>query len=77
MENLSGGNKPTVHEELLSEVVEELLKLCSENPLNVVKIAKLSGLSRPTIQRLFDRQSISLASLYKLRRWINSYDRLD
>ena len=59
---------------LRAEVVEALGLFCLKHPLSMVKIARLSGLSRPTVQRLFDNKPVCIETLYKLKKWIIEFD---
>jgi len=64
----------SLQESLLNEVVNDLIMLCSEYPLSIVKIASLSGVCRQTVQRLFDRKPVQVKSLYKIKRWLKRFD---
>lgn len=68
--------KETMAEALFEDVFEDLMDLCLEHPLSVAEISRSSGLARETVQRIFDRRPVYIKSLYKLKRWIDSFDSL-
>jgi len=63
--------RKTTRQQMADCVVDELLALCVKHPLSTAKIAKLSGVSRPTIQRVLDRKVVVSITLYKLQKWLN------
>ena len=62
----------TVQGGLSAEVANDLRELCVKHPLSIYKIALLSGASRPTVQRMFDRKVVRLETIYKLKKWIDA-----
>ena len=74
MKKMSREKEASVHDMVLDEVLEELLAICAEYPLSIAKIAKLAGVSRQTVQRLFDRKPVHIRSLHMLKRWIETFE---
>lgn len=74
MRKMTRNKKTPIHKMVLDEVVEELLALCADHPFSIVNIAKQAGVSRQTVQRLFDRKPVHIRSLHMIKKWIDSFD---
>jgi len=72
---MAKNTRESVREALRAEVVEMLGLYCVAHPSTIIKIAKMSGVSRPTIQRLFDHDPVCLETLYKLKKWLNEVEK--
>jgi len=74
MKKMTRNKKTPIHKMVLDEVVEELLTFCEDHPLSIANIAKQVGVSRQTVQRLFDRKPVHIRSLHMIKKWLDSFD---
>jgi len=75
MQNLINSYQNAHYDELFEEVFNELHSVIEEHALSILSITKSSGLSRQTVQRIFNGKQVQIKSLHAMKNWLRRFEK--